>query len=196
MVVTRSSGTSLPLRSDSKRTQAAILETALAVLAERPRASLEEIAQVVGINRSTVHRHFARREDLIDALWATMIDQYDAAHAESRAEGGTAAEQIERMQRRNVLLGDRTRFLLERWDEFSRIEHFKSRDSWRALIAEAKRDGAIRADLPEEWINRLIAGILLATLRLVDEGFFSSEQAAELAPRTIMKALAPDGPRR
>lgn len=50
------------------RTRKAILEAAMTVLAESPAAPLNEIATAAGVGRSTLHRHFPERTDLIHAL--------------------------------------------------------------------------------------------------------------------------------
>jgi TetR/AcrR family transcriptional repressor of lfrA len=50
------------------RTRKAILEAAITVLSENPAASLSEIATAAGVGRSTLHRHYPERTDLIRAL--------------------------------------------------------------------------------------------------------------------------------
>lgn len=62
-----------PLRADAERTVHTILEAAERVLLGDPTATMEQIAEAAGVARTTVHRRFATREALIDALtrWAT-----------------------------------------------------------------------------------------------------------------------------
>ena len=49
------------------RTRKAILDAAMSVLAENPSAPLSEIAAAAEVGRSTVHRYFAERTELIKA---------------------------------------------------------------------------------------------------------------------------------
>ncbi|MFD0571724.1 TetR/AcrR family transcriptional regulator [Kitasatospora gansuensis] len=70
-----SSTTGRPLRADAERSVRAILEAAERVLTENPAASMEQIAEASGLARTTVHRRFASRQALIEALAASAARQ-------------------------------------------------------------------------------------------------------------------------
>lgn len=57
-----------PLRADAEDSIARILKAAEHVFATDPSASLEAVAQAAGVARTTVHRRFSSRDDLLDAL--------------------------------------------------------------------------------------------------------------------------------
>ncbi|MFF0014879.1 TetR/AcrR family transcriptional regulator [Streptomyces sp. NPDC005374] len=64
-----------PLRADAARTVRAILGAAEQVLAKDSGASMEQIAEEAGVARTTVHRRFANRQSLIEALAASAKRQ-------------------------------------------------------------------------------------------------------------------------
>jgi AcrR family transcriptional regulator len=71
------------LRSDTRQTVQDILVAADLVLSRDPAATLDEIAVEAGVARTTIHRRFATRDQLLTALdrWAMrqVIDAVDAA---------------------------------------------------------------------------------------------------------------------
>lgn len=55
-------------RSDAALNKARLIEAARRVLATHPQASMATIAAEAGLGRNTIHRHFATRQHLIDAM--------------------------------------------------------------------------------------------------------------------------------
>ncbi|NGO79337.1 TetR/AcrR family transcriptional regulator [Streptomyces sp. YC504] len=73
-----------PLRADAERSVRAILEAAERVLSADPGASMEQIAAAAGVARTTIHRRFAHRQALIDALALSAARQLAAAVDDGR----------------------------------------------------------------------------------------------------------------
>jgi len=64
------------MRADAERSTARILEAAETVLAADPNASLERIGDAAGVARATVHRRFASRQSLLDAMRDGLNERY------------------------------------------------------------------------------------------------------------------------
>ncbi|WP_310739252.1 helix-turn-helix domain-containing protein [Microbispora sp. H10830] len=61
-------GHNRPLRADAERSMRAIMAAAEEVLSGNPLATMEQVAEAAGVARATVHRRFASREALIEAM--------------------------------------------------------------------------------------------------------------------------------
>lgn len=180
------------LRADSRRTRETILDQAFQVLTEQPEATLEQIALAVGVNRSTVHRHFPRRDDLIRALTHRIVPEMDACFREAEAAGGSYGDQFERLFRLVVLRGDRLRFLLAHWrEEYSDLDLYETADDWMAMVDGAQREGSIRHDLPVEWILLYYGATIDAAFTIIEAGTLSAEEAADVGAATFIAGLSP-----
>ncbi|MCU1657566.1 MAG: TetR family transcriptional regulator [Pseudonocardiales bacterium] len=64
------------LRKDAARNRALLLEAARDVFAERGLdASLDDIAHRAGLGVGTAYRHFAKKQEIAEALFASVLDQ-------------------------------------------------------------------------------------------------------------------------
>ncbi|GAA2975031.1 TetR/AcrR family transcriptional regulator [Actinokineospora diospyrosa] len=143
-----------PLRADAERSVRTILEAAERVLAANPAASLEQIAEAAGVARTTIHRRFANRQALVDAMVRNVLDQLDvvieSAHPDT-APPLVALHQITAEVLR-VKLG---------WP-FAMTESFAPGSKWAqgqqqlvtrcvALLARAQAAGLVAADADLPW---------------------------------------------
>jgi TetR/AcrR family transcriptional regulator, repressor for lfrA len=79
------------------RTRNAILDAAMSVLADNPAASLGDIAAAANVARSTLHRYFAERSDLLHALARHVHDLSNAAIEHAEPDCGPAVEALRRV---------------------------------------------------------------------------------------------------
>jgi AcrR family transcriptional regulator len=83
------------VRADAERSTARILAAAEAVLAVDAGASLERIADEAGVARATVHRRFASRQALLDALVEQLNQRYARALEQARVATAPPAAALE-----------------------------------------------------------------------------------------------------
>jgi TetR/AcrR family transcriptional regulator, repressor for lfrA len=87
------------------RTRKAILDAAMSVLAEHPTASLGDIATAADVGRSTLHRYFAERSDLLHALALHVHALSNAAIERAEPDCGPPVEALRRVVECQLELG-------------------------------------------------------------------------------------------
>ncbi len=101
-----------PTRSGVRdRTRRAILGAAASVLARDRAATLAEIAEAAGVGRSTLHRHFADREELVAAAVEDSLAALGQAVEDAGLDQGPPLEAMRRLVAAMAGVGDRLLFL-------------------------------------------------------------------------------------
>src|SRR5688572_7313403 len=142
-----------PLRRDAERNRQRILEAARAAFAEDGLSvTLDEIARRAGVGVGTIYRRFPDKEQLIDALFETRMNEF-AAEAEAALldddpwaglvrflERATEQHACDRGFKEVALSGvhGRERVALARQTMLPLVSK---------LVARAQADGSLRADL-------------------------------------------------
>ncbi|WP_207919399.1 TetR/AcrR family transcriptional regulator [Micromonospora sp. KC207] len=178
-----------------------ILEAAERVLSVQPGASLEQIAEAAGVARTTVHRRFANRQALVDALAlaaaAQLREAVDAAHPD------TAPPLIALHQATaNVLRTKRNwRFALELANTpgsaaFAEQEALAQRCV--GLLGRARDQGLLAPDTDLEWTRRVYYALIGESIHGHTFGNLdgSEEDPDTLAGRIIDTVIYGAGPRR
>jgi AcrR family transcriptional regulator len=84
-------------RADAERSIARILDAAVDVLAERPEASIVEIATAAGVARQTVYAHYPSREALLVAVAERALAESVAAIDAAEPRRGPPVAALERL---------------------------------------------------------------------------------------------------
>jgi AcrR family transcriptional regulator len=195
----------VPRRADARRNRDLVLQAAADVLAERPDASMQDVAEASGLGRTTVYRHFRHRDDLVHALLGQVFDEaraiVDAALARSReawTTGPTPGEGLRAVVALAVELADlgvRYRFVGGHRDAFDdevrEQEALHGPDPLRAYAAEAQERGELRDDVPAEWVVDVVHALTMAAARRRSADAAADAEAGRMLERTLRGALAP-----
>jgi AcrR family transcriptional regulator len=155
-----------PRRKDAERNRRRLLAAAREVFRDRGvAATLNDVAHHAGLGVGTVYRHFANKEELIDALFDDMVETVDQYVREAAAEQDAwlgltrALQQVCEVQAfdrglREVMLGT------GRGPERQQQMRERVGPTVDVLVARAQEQGALRADVvpPDFAIVQLMVG--------------------------------------
>ncbi|MEU1171020.1 TetR/AcrR family transcriptional regulator [Streptomyces microflavus] len=156
------------LRADAERSVRAILEAAETVLAEDPGASMEQIAEAAGLARTTVHRRFANRQALVQALAASAKEQLTAALDDAHLETAPPLVALHRATANTLRVKGAWQYTLgnplalndtakEVWSEINTRS--------LAFLARAQREGVLAPDADLEWTRRVYYALVTEALQ-------------------------------
>jgi TetR/AcrR family transcriptional repressor of mexCD-oprJ operon len=175
-------------RAVGDRNRAAILEAAIGVLGAQPDAGIAEVAAAAGVGRATVYRHFASRDELIEALRQYAGDEARQRFEEVRVDEGDPVDALERMAAAMLALGDRYRVIFPH-DQQSRPRRTELLKPLTRLITRAQARGAIDPDVPADWVIATLRALLRAAVAEIEARRLSRDAAAARVVRTLVRGV-------
>lgn len=180
------------LRSDAARNREAILTSAIGVLADRPTASMREIALASGTGRTTLYRHFPDRQALVLAMFDRVVEEADQLTGQALADGADAdpVRVVADLSAELADLGDRYRFL--RHDLMSdgpivdRNATARRRSPLRSYLTAGQHGGRVRADLDADWLLDVIVALVTEAASRPQHGLPVPRDELRRTVRTIL----------
>lgn len=164
-----------------------ILDAAAEVLAHRPDATLQSIANAAGISRTTIFHKFATRDALLEALSVDTLERIGAVMSRvPETTHGDPTEIFTEVTRLLMPLGPRTVFLriVPGWGN-ELDQHWAQAVTPLAIyIAMLQAEGRLRGDQPSRWLTASYIGLLFAAWDEIAEGELGQAQAARLVVQT------------
>ncbi len=172
-----------------------VLRAAAALLATDSGASLAEIAAAAGVGRTTVHRIFPTRSDLLTALALQAVARLQTALDAARLQDGPATDVLGRVVDEVLPLADELSFLdagPEVWDLPQLQDAWLSVSSaLDALVERGQREGDIRGDVPAEVVVEAFTGILLGVWNGVRDGRVAPATATRHVLTLTLSGITP-----
>jgi AcrR family transcriptional regulator len=187
-------------RSDAERNHAAIVEAALRLFAQRPEATMAEVAATAGVGRVTLYAHFPSRHALLEAVVERAVAETVAETVDDvppDAPAGEAMGALIRRSWRSLHRFGRLSALAQRelGPDRLRDRHGPVLDEVDALVARGQADGSLRSDLPVGWLVTTVYSLIHAAADEVDAGRLAAADAARVLEATLVPALSPPGGR-
>lgn|GEM_PF-296153 len=170
------------------RTRRAILDAAVAVLSTDKSASLGDVAQAAQVGRTTLHRYFPERADLVEAIGAEAVERTRAAIAAARLDDDSPAAALRRLAFEYFDLGPWYMVLFNElsdgepafWAEAEEAE-----EPVRALLRRGQEDGVVDDQLSVSWLVRTLWWMLFNAWSMADDGEVSRADALRMAVRSL-----------
>ncbi|MFE5306952.1 TetR/AcrR family transcriptional regulator [Isoptericola sp. NPDC056573] len=173
------------------RTRRAIVEAAVTQLARDPGVALGQVADAAGVGRTTLHRYFPERSDLLEAVGAETAARLEEAHDRARLDQGTAREALRRLCPEYLLLGDHLTLLFTEVVPDGPADGCADDDPMVALVERGRADGSLDPELSPAWVIGTIWAQLYLAWETLREGHESRHDVVQQLMRTVDKALAP-----
>jgi AcrR family transcriptional regulator len=165
-----------PLRKDAERNRLRILEAARELFAERGlQATLDDVAHRAGVGVGTVYRRFPDKDQLVEALFESRLDQMSALARESLEDEdawrglvsflqGVLSLQAEDRGLKEVALGG------PRGQSHVAAARQRIAPLVAQLVARAKQQGALRPDVEvsDMPLLQLMIGTIVDCSREID----------------------------
>lgn len=172
-------------RSDAERNRALIIETALRLFRTDRAVTMDDIVEASDLGRTTVFRHFRRRDDLLEVLLHEVVGAVEERLDEYPLEAFGSLEAFRFLSDTVVSLTDRFGFvmamqveLLPFPDIHTRFEAITQRIV--ALCSRAQKDGLLQGDVSPEWLSLVFFGISTAVFESAAQGTIDVSQANKL----------------
>jgi len=173
-------------------TRPSLLDLAAEVLVANPAASLASVAAAAGIGRTTLHKQYATRQELLVAVAHRALDRCLAAasSAEQAPDGATA---LRRLIDALVPVGAQLAFLF-RQPSLDAEPAIDKRlcdldEPIVAAIEAAQRDGVLRTDKPIWWFGSTLYALVYVAWEGIAVGRLAPLDATELVVGTLLNGL-------
>jgi AcrR family transcriptional regulator len=165
------------------------MTTGARMLAADPATSIAAIAAEAGVDRRTVYRRFASREELLAAIYVARLEAIEQATADARLGEAPVAVALHRYVEGIIAVNrtwpvDLSRMLA---DEPVRERRERSVRALADFIRRATDEGLIRSALPDGWLIAVLPQLTnIAARQLTD---LTPAQAADTVVDTLLNGL-------
>lgn len=181
-------------RRDARANRQAVIDAAMALLAEDPDVGMAAIAERTGLGRTTVYRHFPNRERLFEGLVEEVLVKGNAELEEAVARDSGSGAVLRAIAEVNVEYGMRYRFLFVHQGVTKPAMQRAGRDGNDVVteyLAAARERGEVRSDQPLRWLVATQLAISLAMIGDLLAGRIEREDAAALLGETLIAMMEP-----
>ncbi|GAA0925033.1 TetR family transcriptional regulator [Nonomuraea longicatena] len=179
-----------PESGTRSRTRRAILAAAAAVLARDRAATLADIADAADVARSTLHRYFTDRDELVRAAIVDSLSMVEEQQKAAAIDQGPADEAMRRLLVAMVDAGERLAFLFADPDLAKTLDQAKwdpdpAVPGTLDLIRRGQAEGVFDPGQKPEWVQRVIWALTYSGWEAGEKGELARHEIAGAVIRTF-----------
>jgi AcrR family transcriptional regulator len=168
-----------------------IIERTAAVLAEGHGRTMQEIADMSGVGRTTLYRRFRTREDLLRAIFEQAIAEATEGVEAAHPEEGDVRDAFRRVIEEMLKIGDKYRVLFQ--EKTAHSDHVDTKSKFvqtlRELAARGQQEGVIDESVPIDWVLGSMGALISTAIRLIQTGELARNHAADLVTRALFDGI-------
>ncbi len=180
-----------------KDTKDKIIDAALFCLNINEKASIDEIANYLGIHRRTVHRYFKDRDNLLQSCLQQMMATCNKAMSDAYESSTNPIEQVEAMFYAALAIGNEYSFVKKLFNrsgyghalKSERQDYESVKDKWFRLITGLQDSGVINKALPISWIYNLFGGMIDIAIQAQVSGDVAVNDIKNLSWRSFQGSI-------
>jgi AcrR family transcriptional regulator len=171
-----------------------VLRAAADFLSRRPNATQDEIAAAVGVSRATLHRHFAGRTALLEALDQLAIAHMREALKTARWEEGSAAQALQRLVTACEPVSGYLTLLYTQSQDFDTNQ---PGEAWaeidaeiRQLFQRGQREGEFRPELSAFWLTEAFYSLISGAAWVIQVGRAGRREFTDMITDVLLHGVS------
>jgi AcrR family transcriptional regulator len=169
-----------------------LLDLVAEVLVAQPGASLAEVAQAAGISRTTLHKQYATRDELVRAVGRRATEIWEQAVDQVADEPGTEAG-LRGLLAAMIESGPQLTFLwrnpgLDEDEELTR-RYIAVEKRCLAVLDRARSQGVLAGSATDWWLLQTVYALVYTAAESVQVGKLAPFDAPDLALGTLLHGL-------
>lgn len=175
------------MTATKSRIREELLVNLVNALADQPRASMGQLASMVGLSRATLCRHFPSRDAMMLAMSQASIDSAEQALARAHPHEGPAEQALKRLIEELLPLAELYAYINQEMytDAAVEVRAQPLRESLTALFLQWQQSGELRLDMPAAWLVESMAALLRSAATMIRSGRLARRDA----PRKVFNLL-------
>lgn len=173
-----------------------ILPALALALVDQPKASLQELARIIGISKATLYRFCRTREQLIERLMAYSTQMFSEAIRTAELDKGPALDALRRLTANHLEHRELTAFLIYYWKEASKDPGIDA--GWDVALdiffLRGQQEGTFRIDIPAPALSEIWVSVVVGLVDAERRGRVARAHLARLTETAFLQGVSSNAP--